>query len=438
MTVSATAGDGDSVVPGTKYYVASSGCNDANSGTSKSTPWCTLSRAMNALSSLRPDDGILFRCGDSWSGQFNLKNVNGSAGHPVVIGHYSAGAACKLPHQSYSAVLPTIDGASTYALGFNADHNSNVSYLTIDGFDIHDTTMGGIMFNANGGNMPGVTIENNLVHHLGNGACNGCGSPSDPNNYDYDAGIGFNDEVSGYCCSNVDGVQIIGNTVWDLGGHNTIRIHYDRSPNALVQGNLAGPGCVHNCFDTKGINGTVTGNIATCYSPAPAITADGDPAWTARRGDQCEPNGSGNLTAGYYTENSSTTVTNPTWIGNIAHDIGLCAQAENSSSHPKFYNNTCYNGLYGAMYYQTCSNADVEKNLFSNAGNPQIWGSGISTWNYNDNYGIFGEPGGTGNVSVDPQYTNTSAYNYAPLNSTVNSGWATKGATAYDYLGAVP
>jgi hypothetical protein len=41
-------------------------------------------------------------------------------------------------------------------------------------------------------------------------------------------------------------------------------------------------------------------------------------------------------------------------------------------------------------------------------------------------------------VSVDPQYTNTSAHNYAPLNSTVNSGWATKGATAYDYLGAVP
>ncbi len=438
VTVSSTTTDGDSVVLGTKYYVATSGCNDAYSGTSKSTPWCTLSRAMNALSSLRPDDGILFRCGDSWRGQFNLKNVNGSAGHPVVIGHYSNGVACKLPHRTYSAVLPTINGASTYSLGFNADHNSNVSYLTIDGFDIHDTTLGGIMFNANGGNMPGITIENNLVHHLGKGACNGCGSPSDPNDYDYDAGIGFNDEVPGGCCTNVDGVHIIGNTVWDLGGHNTVRVHYDRSSNVLVQGNLAGPGCIHNCFDTKAINGKVVGNIATCYSPAPAITADGDPAWTSRRGDQCEPDGNGNLTAGFYTENPWGPDTYPTWIGNIAHDIGLCAQAEDGYSHPRFYNNTCYNAYYLAMYYQTCSAADVEKNLFSSVGNGQIAGAGIGTWIYNDDYGLTGEPAGTGNVSVDPQYANPSAYNYAPLNSIVNSGWSTKGLTTYSYLGALP
>ena len=83
-------------VTGTAYYVArSSACSDSNAGTSASRPFCSVARAMQQQSSLSPGDGILFRCGDTWDEQFDLANVHGASGHPIIIGHY--GAQCVLP-----------------------------------------------------------------------------------------------------------------------------------------------------------------------------------------------------------------------------------------------------------------------------------------------------------------------------------------------------
>ncbi len=54
-------------VNATNYYVSSSG-NDANSGTSESSPWKTLNK-VNSFTP-KPGDQILFKRGDEWTGQY--------------------------------------------------------------------------------------------------------------------------------------------------------------------------------------------------------------------------------------------------------------------------------------------------------------------------------------------------------------------------------
>ena len=100
--------------------------------------------------------------------------------------------------------------------------------------------------------------------------------------------------------------------VWDVGGHNTLGVHYDTSPNLRVSGNLVGPGCLHNCIDTKGVSGVISNNITTCSSG---------------RGDQC---GAGN--AGFYIENTFASSAKVTYRNNVAYKIGIGFQAEAGGS----------------------------------------------------------------------------------------------------------
>jgi hypothetical protein len=391
------------------YYVDNSGspaCSDSNPGTSQSVPWCTIARAMTQLSSLQPNDSILFKCGDTWNEQFDLRNVHGSAGHPVVIGHY--GANCALPNGTYTALLPTISGGSIRSYGIDA-LSTSVSYVTVDGFDIHDVTKEAIGFQTSGGAMPGITIKNNLIHQDGPGACAGCGSPADSGGYV--AQIDFSDYTQGQ-----NGVQILNNTIWDVGGHNAMHVHYDTSPNVLVQGNIVGPGCIHNCIDTKGINGQVKNNIATC----PASSA---------RGAQCS-----SVDAGFYSENTYVSgSTSPTWIGNIAHDIALGFQVQ-SAVTPRLYNNTVCNVSQFAAYLQTCTNADVQKNIIQGT----IADNCVATWDYNDDWGP-GNPIGPHDINVDPQFVNPAGNppDFRPQNVTVQTAGAPDSMTPFAYIGAL-
>ncbi len=54
-------------VNATNYYVSSSG-NDANSGTSESSPWKTLNK-VNSFTP-KPGDQILFKRGEEWTGSY--------------------------------------------------------------------------------------------------------------------------------------------------------------------------------------------------------------------------------------------------------------------------------------------------------------------------------------------------------------------------------
>lgn len=73
----------------TNYYVASNG-NDANNGTSTSSPWKSLNKVNSSFSTLNPGDNILFNRGDVFYGSL-IVNKSGTAGSPITIGAYGTG-----------------------------------------------------------------------------------------------------------------------------------------------------------------------------------------------------------------------------------------------------------------------------------------------------------------------------------------------------------
>lgn len=70
------------------YYVDDAAGNDANSGTSPSTPWKSLSRINRQV--FEPGDRILFKSGGVWTGELHPKG-SGTRGHPIRIGRYGQG-----------------------------------------------------------------------------------------------------------------------------------------------------------------------------------------------------------------------------------------------------------------------------------------------------------------------------------------------------------
>src|ERR1700712_4185143 len=77
-------------VNATTYYISTSG-NDANNGTSTSTPWKTLTKLNSFFSSLKPGDNVLLNRGNVFYGSITV-NKNGSSGAPITIGAYGTGA----------------------------------------------------------------------------------------------------------------------------------------------------------------------------------------------------------------------------------------------------------------------------------------------------------------------------------------------------------
>ncbi len=74
----------------TNYYIAASG-NDANNGTSTSTPWKTISKLNSFFSSLKPGDNVYLNRGDVFYGSITV-NKSGNSGSPITIGAYGSGA----------------------------------------------------------------------------------------------------------------------------------------------------------------------------------------------------------------------------------------------------------------------------------------------------------------------------------------------------------
>lgn len=71
--------------PGTTYYISASGGNDANNGTSPSTPWQSIDK-VNATT-FQPGDQILFKARDEWHGQIWFKGM-GTEENPIKVDMY--------------------------------------------------------------------------------------------------------------------------------------------------------------------------------------------------------------------------------------------------------------------------------------------------------------------------------------------------------------
>src|ERR1035437_5295098 len=74
----------------TNYYFSVTG-NDANNGTSTSTPWQTLAKFNSVFFSRSPGDSLLFKRGDTFYGSITSSRSR-SAGSPIIIGAYGTGA----------------------------------------------------------------------------------------------------------------------------------------------------------------------------------------------------------------------------------------------------------------------------------------------------------------------------------------------------------
>ena len=86
---------------GTSYYVDSQAGSDANSGTSSSAPWRSLTKV--DATTFQPGDRILLADGSEWSGTTLWPKGSGDAADHITVGDYGSGS------------LPRIDGAGVVA-----------------------------------------------------------------------------------------------------------------------------------------------------------------------------------------------------------------------------------------------------------------------------------------------------------------------------------
>jgi hypothetical protein len=405
---------------GTVYYVANSG-SDRNDGTSPSTPWQTVAQVIGFQANLKPGDQVLFERGSVWHEDLILTNVNGTPSQPIVFSAYGTGSR------------PLIDGSSSTFACVEADQSrrsTNVSYVTIDGFECRNTTDYGIDFMVEStSGMPGITISNNYIHNTGPGACAGCGTPNDPGGYRNQ--LNFEDDTTLSGGGTNDGVRILNNTVNNCGGHNCLQVHGDLG-GFLVQGNTVGDGCVHGCLDVKMGNGTIDQNVVTCPTCVP--------------GAPC-----------YYTENTDAASETLLYTRNIAYscsqvgfqaeDGGTC-NAGTCSMNLTYYNNTAYVGPNSINWIDSsCSNPTtvVAKNNIVDGGQFDIHSNCSLIWDFNDNGGSqggggSGAPTGGHNLQdVDPRYVNAAGNDFhlqagSPLLNAGQPGLV----GGINYIGALP
>jgi len=108
----------------TNYYLSNNG-KDSNSGKSISKPWQNISK-LNGLM-LKPGDSVLFKRGDTFRGEFAIRN-SGTKSKPIVISAYGKGD------------IPVISGAELLTNGVKAGKEmltftctNNASYLFANG-----------------------------------------------------------------------------------------------------------------------------------------------------------------------------------------------------------------------------------------------------------------------------------------------------------------
>lgn len=398
------------------YYVSNSG-NDNNSGVSASSPWKSAAKVVSFEPSLRPGDCVLFQRGGVWSEQLSISNVHGSQSYPVTFGNYGSGN------------LPVIDGGSTRLYGIvgaSASGQAANSYVTIDGFEVRNATRGGIIFSYLA--QPGITIQNNYVHHTGYGAYPGAPAGQyqvDDNQYGYDEGISITHYPNGSY-----GSKIINNTVNHIGGHNAVMVDNDRgSPS--VKANKIGPGCSHNCLDFKRSQGMmIKQNIIDC---------SGTVGLNGRTYPSCNGN------AYYAQQDDSGYTLTGTYEQNVAYGAysgygcfeGIGKAAPLSLS---FFNNSCYGGGTGALglNFSSCGGGSFifKNNIFDGANVSLDSSCTNGTWDYNDKYNSSGGATGAHDMSVNPAFVNPAGMDFhlQPTSPVLNSGQSS--ILGVPYIGA--
>ena len=85
--------------PGNAYYLDSVSGSDDNSGTSKNSPWQSLSKVSSTT--FQPGDNIYFKCGSNYTGCVTI-NGDGTAEKPITISTYEDGDAPRFSNPDYN------------------------------------------------------------------------------------------------------------------------------------------------------------------------------------------------------------------------------------------------------------------------------------------------------------------------------------------------
>jgi hypothetical protein len=363
---------------GTTYYVSNSG-DDANSGTSTTSAWKTIGKVQSYLSNLRPGDSVLFQRGGIWYEELDINNVNGSSIARITFGNYGSGN------------LPIIDGGGSLS-GFTVPNgrrwciggiNSEMSYITIDGFECRYTSSYGIAFeNVTSGSV-GNIVQNSYVHDTGNG----------------DTGYYNSLEFTDYN-NNADGTKFLNNKVGNCYGHNCIEIHGDTG-SPLIQGNE----CYywsHNCIDMHDVQGALVDSN---------VVHDGTGIETYSDSNYLE-----NYGVPYTVD---VTWTHNVVYGNFPGPTTYSAFQCQDAGGPVIchaYNNTVYTtstnivSFFGGSSSNNLSNVSiyVENNIFYMPLGRG--GVGYVVWDYNDDVEI--SPIGPHDLNVDPLFVNSGALTF--------------------------
>ncbi len=188
----------------TNYYIAANG-SDSNNGTSSSAPFRTIDK-LNRLV-LKPGDNILFRRGDTFRGQLNIKQ-SGTAAKPISITSYGTGAIAVISGSEYVNNWSPYKG-HIYRAAWNVNpvmvfHKSrlclparypNSGFLTIDKANGKKGFYDAALTQASG-YWNGASLHNRMVRwqygeHKVQSFANGHITMTDPIEYDFAEGWGY-------------------------------------------------------------------------------------------------------------------------------------------------------------------------------------------------------------------------------------------------------
>ena len=157
----------------TTYYVDAENGNDANDGTTPETAWKTLTKA-SSIRKMTEGGSILLKAGCVWNGeQLEVRNAEGTAENPIVIGSYGEGAKPVINGQG-----APWDADSKEELA--AVHIYNSENIVVENLEITnwDSSVSGdytqsskllsglVVENQDKGDLANVTVRNNKIHDV--------------------------------------------------------------------------------------------------------------------------------------------------------------------------------------------------------------------------------------------------------------------------------
>lgn len=139
---------------GEVYYIDSVSGDNANTGTSPSSPWKTL--VSFSGEKFNPGDKILFKCGGTYDCSAVLTDVSGTKEKPIVISSYGEGDKPILTTDKNTEILTLID----------------CSYITLSDLELTAPNGGGIWIDTLGKTSEGISLDNLYFHSMPNGKVN--------------------------------------------------------------------------------------------------------------------------------------------------------------------------------------------------------------------------------------------------------------------------